>query len=122
MKKSEIKTEEKQIETNNQVEFECLFVIINSGYSDIVMDAARKEGAKGGTILHARGTATKELTSKFNITISPDKEIILILVHNSIRDNVLLAINSVAGLGTDCQGIAFSLPVSDVAGIKRDSD
>lgn len=114
-----MKKEEKII---NQTEFECLVVIINSGYSDVVMDAARKEGAKGGTILHARGTATKELTSKFDITLSPDKELILILVHNSIRDKVLLSINTAAGLGTDCQGIAFSLPVSDVCGIKRDSD
>ncbi|MGM9874224.1 MAG: P-II family nitrogen regulator [Bacilli bacterium] len=117
--KKETKKEEIITEEN---EYECLVVIINSGYSDIVMDAARKEGAKGGTILHARGTATKELTSKFDITISPDKELILILVHQSIRDNVLLAINTAAGLGTDCQGIAFSLPVSDVAGIKKDSE
>ena len=38
--------------------FEVIIVLVNSGFADVVMDAAREEGARGGTIVHARGTGT----------------------------------------------------------------
>ena len=98
--------------------FELIIALVNSGFSDVVMDAAREEGARGGTIIHARGTGTKEMEKKYNIIITPDKEMILILVKEEIRDKILSVIYKAAGLGTDGQGIAFSLPVENVVGIK----
>ena len=53
----------------------------------------------------------------FGITISPEKEIVIILVEIKLKDTILKAINKAAGLETKGQGIAFSLPVSDVVGI-----
>lgn len=99
-------------------DFELILVLVNAGYTDQVMDAARKEGARGGTILHARGTATKEMQSKYGIIITPEKELVLILVSKDIKDNILKAVYESAGLQTDGQGIAFSLPVTDVVGMK----
>ena len=98
--------------------FELIIALVNSGFSDVVMDAAREEGARGGTIIHARGTGTKEMEKKYNIIITPDKEMVLILVEEEIRDKILSAIYKAAGLGTDGQGIAFSLPVENVVGMK----
>ena len=98
--------------------FELIIALVNSGFSDVVMDAAREEGARGGTIIHARGTGTKEMEKKYNIIITPDKEMVLILVKEEIRDKILSVIYKAAGLGTDGQGIAFSLPVENVVGIK----
>lgn len=100
--------------------FELIVVLINAGYTDIVMNAAREAGARGGTIIHARGTGTQEMEKKYNIMITPDKEMILILSHVKIKDKVLSAVYKVAGLGTEGQGIAFTLPVSDVVGLKFD--
>ena len=82
------------------------------------MDAAREVGARGGTIIRARGTGTKDMEKRYNIVITPDKEMILILVKETIRDQMLSAIYKAAGLGTNGQGIAFALPVNDVVGIK----
>jgi len=82
------------------------------------MNAAREQGARGGTIVHARGTGTAEMEKKYNIIITPDKEMIMILVNQSIKEKVLSAIYKAAGLGTDGQGIAFTLPVEDVVGLK----
>jgi len=101
-----------------EVKFELIVVLVNSGFSDVVMDAAREVGARGGTIIRARGTGTKDLENKYNIVITPDKEMILILAKETIRDQMLSAIYKAAGLGTDGQGIAFALPVNDVVGIK----
>ena len=102
----------------DEVKFELIVILVNSGFSEIVMDAAREVGARGGTIVRARGTGTKDMENRYNIVITPDKEMILILVKETIRDQMLSAIYKAAGLGTDGQGIAFSLPVNDVVGIK----
>ena len=51
---------------------EVIFCIVNAGFSDAVMDAAREFGAKGGTVLHARGTANPEAEKLFNITVQPE--------------------------------------------------
>ena len=98
--------------------YEIIIVIINEGFSDVVMNAARENGARGGTITHARGTGTKEIEKKYGIVITPQKEMIYILVNSKIRDDVMTAINKVAGTDTNAQGLIFSLPVSDVSGLK----
>lgn len=97
--------------------YEVIFCIVNAGFSDVVMDAAKEVGARGGTVIHARGTANKEAEEFFHITIQPDKDIVMILVSTEIKDAVLHAIYRNAGLKTDGQGIAFSMPVNNVVGI-----
>lgn len=99
------------------VKYEVIFCIVNAGFSSVVMDAARQSGAQGGTVIRARGTANKEAESYFNITIQPDKEIVMILVPASIKDGVLHAIYRNVGLNTAGQGIAFSVPANQVVGI-----
>lgn len=96
---------------------EMILCVVNTGFSEIVMDAAKEVGARGGTVIHARGTANKEAEQFFHITIQPDKEIVLILVPAKIKDDVLHAIYRSAGLKSEGQGIAFSLPVDDVVGL-----
>lgn len=97
--------------------YEAIFCIVNAGYSELVMDAAKEVGARGGTVIHARGTANKEAEQYFKITIQPEKDIVMILVPLTIKDAVLHAIYKSAGLKTEGQGIAFSLPVDDVVGL-----
>ena len=50
-------------------QFELILCIVNAGYSQNVMDAARQAGARGGTILRGRGSANPEAEEFFNITI-----------------------------------------------------
>lgn len=99
-------------------QFEAIITLVNTGFSDVVMDAARSEGARGGTVINARGTADKTLEKKYGVAITPDKEVVLIVVDVTIRDAVLSAIYKAAGLDTNGHGIAFSVPVDDVAGLK----
>ncbi len=99
------------------IKYEMVLCIVNTGFSDTVMDAAKEVGARGGTVIHARGTANKEAEQFFHITIQPDKEIVMILVPQDIKDKVLHALYQHAGLKTEGQGIAFSVPVDDVVGL-----
>lgn len=98
--------------------FELIVALVNTGFSEVVMDSAREAGARGGTVVHARGTASKEISKKYGIVITPDKEMVLILASNKICDAVLENIYKKAGLATDGQGIVFTLPVDNVAGLK----
>ena len=50
--------------------YEVILCIINAGFSEVVMDTAKKLGAGGGTVIHGRGTASKEAEKIFNISSS----------------------------------------------------
>ena len=96
---------------------EVIFAIVNSGFAEEVMDVAREQGVRGGTILNARGVAKEDAAAFFGIALHAEKEILMMVVEKEIRDNVLNAIYKEMGMAKAAQGIAFSLPVSDVAGL-----
>lgn len=98
-------------------EHEVIFAIVNSGYADEVMDVARQKGVRGGTILNARGVVKEDAAAFFGITLHADKEILMTVVEKSIRDEVLNAIYQALDMSKKAKGIAFSLPVTDVAGL-----
>ena len=101
---------------------EVIFCIVNSGFSEAVMDAAKEFGARGGTVIHARGTANGLAEMKFEIPVSPEKEIVMILVPAEIKDDVLHGLYRAVGLKTPGQGIAFSLPVDAAVGLVGNTD
>ena len=102
--------------------YEVILCIVNEGFSGAVMDAARSAGATGGTITRSRGTANAEVEKTFGITVSSQKEIVIILAEAAKRNRILHALYSAVGLGTPGQGIAFSLPVDEAVGVFREQD
>ena len=102
--------------------FEVIICIVNSGFSDEVMDAARKAGARGGTVLRGRGTANPEAESLFGIAIQPEKEIVMILVKKSQKNDILHNVYKQVGLDSPGQGIAFTMPVESVVGLTLGDD
>lgn len=98
---------------------EVIFAIVNSGFAEEAMNVAREQGARGGTILNARGVAREQEATFFGITVHAEKEILMMVVEKDIRDKVLNALYSRMGMAKKAQGIAFSLPVSDVAGLAQ---
>ena len=101
---------------------EVIFCIVNAGFSEAAMDAAKKCGARGGTVIHARGTANTEAEKIFGITVEPDKEIVMILVPEGLTDAILHGLYREVGLDTAGQGIAFALPVDKVVGLRMTND
>lgn len=99
--------------------FEAVMCIVNSGFSDTAMDAAKKVGARGGTVMHARGTAPKEAEKIFNVTIQPEKEIVMIIIPTELKKDVLNALYESVGTTTQAQGMVFALPVDEVVGIQK---
>ena len=66
-------------------EHELIIAVLNAGYSDAVMDAARTAGAGGGTVLHARGTGTKQAEKFFGVSLAEEKDILYIVAASRCR-------------------------------------
>lgn len=88
-------------------------IIVNSGAADEAMDAARKAGASGGTIINARGTGREEDAKFFGITIFPEKEVLLIVAAREEADAIIDRVRALESLAGPGSGIAFTLPVRD---------
>lgn len=94
-----------------------IITIVDKGYNDQVMDAARDAGASGGTVVRAKGTGAK-MAKFFGVSISEEKEMIYIVASSDMRDGIMKAIMEKAGANTDAHGIVFSIPVDSVLGIR----
>ena len=90
--------------------YSMILAIVRHGYADTVMNAARKEGARGGTVLNARGTGGADISKFLGVTIEPEREIILILARSDLRKAILEAIYEAAGLHTEANGLTVTLP------------
>ncbi len=92
---------------------ELITVIVNAGYAEDVMAAARKAGATGGTIMHGRGTAREEDGTFFGLTIVPEKDILIILARADASRGILEAVRGTECLREPGMGIAFCTPVDE---------
>ncbi len=98
--------------------FRMITIIVNSGYADDVMDAARKAGATGGTITHARGTAPNDAAEKFlNITIVPEKEMIMIVAEEDKAPAIVKAIQELKCLQQPGIGIIYTQEIKKIINI-----
>lgn len=96
--------------------YELIIVIANEGSTDLVMNAARAVGARGGTVIHGKGTGMKGASKFYNVSIASEKEIILIVSAAELKAEIMRSILKTAGPDTDAGAIVFSVPVTDVAG------
>ncbi|MBE6972372.1 MAG: P-II family nitrogen regulator [Ruminococcaceae bacterium] len=97
--------------------YELVVALINRGYTDLVMEAARQVGAPGGTVLSTRGIGSEEVEQFLGISIQAEKEIVFLVVPTEKRQDVMQAISHEAGLKTPAKGVVLSLPVSHAIGL-----
>ena len=65
--------EEVERDMDNEIKFSMVMAVVNRGYVDDVMEAAKGAGARGGTVLHARSVGNEEVGNFFGITLQPEK-------------------------------------------------
>ena len=100
-------------------ENELIVVVLNEGYSDTVMDAARAAGASGGTVLHAKGTGHKKAVKFFGVSLAEEKDMIYIVSPSEKKAKIMNAISRSTGTETEAGAFCFSLPISEVAGLRK---
>lgn len=96
--------------------YEIILAIANQGSTDLVMDAARAAGARGGTVLHGKGTGSSDGEKFFKVSIASEKEVIMIVAKSSEKAAIMKSIVREAGVGTEAGAVVMSLPVTAVAG------
>lgn len=101
---------------------ELIVVILNQGYVDLVMDAARDAGAYGGTVIHAKGTGMEQAEKFMGVSLAAEKEMIFIVAKKEQKNQIMQAIMEKAGLDSKAKSIVFSLPVTDTAGLRLIED
>ena len=102
-----------------QFEHELIVVVLNEGCSDMVMDAARSAGARGGTVLHAKGTGTSSAPKFFGVLLAEEKEMIYIVATAEQKEGIMRAVMRDAGPETKAGAVCFSLPITQIAGLRK---
>ena len=102
--------EENMSRENN---YQMINVIVNKGYAEDAMEAARKAGAGGGTIIGARGTAKENDAAFFGMKIVPEKEMLMILVPAEKKSAIVEAITALPCFAEAGSGIIFCNEAQD---------
>lgn len=102
-----------------EVPLRLIVTVVNRGQADSVIEAARKAGAEGATVLTGRGMGIHEKARILGIPIEPEKEIVLILIRDSLVNVVLEAIARGVDLEKPGRGLAFVVDVEKAIGISH---
>ena len=99
---------------HSEFDYSLILISVNRGYTDAVMQTAKKAGATGGTVIKARLAEAQEIEAYANQKLEEEKEIVTILAPNSIRNQILEDVNREYGLKSAAQGTVLSVPVDKV--------
>ena len=102
----------------NTDNIKALFIVVNAGFADEVIDLARAAGASGATIINARGEGALH-KSFLGITIDSAKEMILSLVDKDTSEKIMASVKEKAGLKSPANGICFTMPVDRITEMAR---
>lgn len=97
--------------------YSMITVMVEMGYSEEVMKAARGAGARGGTVIHSRGVENSEASAVWGISLQEEKEIVMIVVPDDKKSAIMKAIGELCGINSDAKGILLSLPIDHVIGV-----
>lgn len=100
-------------------EYDLLMVVVNQGYSEEVMDAAKPMGASGGTVFHTRRIGQEEAMKFWGIRVQQEREVLMILVNKENKMPIMQAIGKKFGLHSEANGIVMALPVDGVVGLNE---
>jgi len=103
-------------EKMEKINYHLIVTIASEGSADKIMNIAKRNGANGGTLIKGRGIGGKNSFKLFNVTLEPEKDIILIVCKNENKDRIMHSILEKNGMNTGSKGICFSLPIDSAVG------
>ena len=112
--------EQKGVKMSSEVKYDVVFVIVNQGYTDELMTAAREAGATGGTVISGRGLAADGAVKFFGVSVQTEREVVIILSTHDKAAPIMQAVSQAYGINSEAGGIVFSLPVDQVMGLSFD--
>ena len=109
--KTDLKKGENKMSSEHKGENSLILITCNRGSSDVVMETAKKAGARGGTVFRARLSGVEELESSYGLNLTHEKEILMIIVPNDIRNAVMESVNQAHGLRSEAEAVICSLGI-----------
>lgn len=85
-------------------------ISVNEGYSESVMQVARKAGATGGTVIKGRLADTEQFAEFVNAEVDGDREILLVLAPAKVGVQIMEDVNREFGITSQANGIIFAIP------------
>jgi nitrogen regulatory protein PII len=99
-------------------DMKALYIVINAGFTDEVMDIIRAAGSSGATIVHARGEGSQH-KSFLGITIDHEQEIIISIVEKDKAERIMAEVKEKAGMKTDIRGLCYMMPIEKIIGLRQ---
>lgn len=101
-------TEGEESAMKSEYSHSLILIMVNQGYTDAVMQTAKKAGATGGTVIRARLAAMEQAVA---IQSQEEKEIVAILAPDSVRNQIMEEVNKEYGMRTEAEGVICAVPV-----------
>jgi nitrogen regulatory protein PII len=98
--------------------FKVIIALVNDDYQDEVIEAAKKAGATGVTILNARGEGVHDQKAFLGLKIEAQRDLLLFLVEDFICDAIMDAIYKSGRFDKHGNGIAFCWTVDRAIGME----
>ena len=98
----------------SEFKYSLVLISVNRGFTDSVMQTAKKAGATGGTVIKARHAEADIVEAFANVKLEDEKEIVAILAPEGVRNQILEDVNTEFGLKSEAQGVVLSVPVEKV--------
>lgn len=97
--------------------YNAIFVVVDKGNAEDVIESAEKAGSRGGTIINARGSGIHETSKLFSMEVEPEKEIVLILAKSDTTDAIVSAIREDLQIDEPAKGIIFVQDINKTYGL-----
>ncbi len=98
--------------------YQAIYTVVDKGKAEQVIEAAAKKGARGGTIINARGSGIHETSKLFAMEIEPEKELVLVIIDSGKTEAVIQSISENLELEKPGCGILFVMDIVQAYGIR----
>ncbi len=101
--------------------FKLIITLVEDKKTNLVLDAARKAGATGSTVINqARGEGLENNKTFFGLNLETQRDAVLLLVEEHLSRHILETIAEVGQFDDQPDsGIAFQIDVEDAVGINQ---
>lgn len=94
----------------NEHNYNLIIISVNEGYSDDVMQVARKAGATGGTVIKGRLANVEQFADIAQNDVDDEREILCILAPHKTSAQIMEDVNKEFGITSAANGIIVSVP------------
>lgn len=103
-------TEKEAVKMKNEHHNNLIVISVNEGFSESVMQVARKAGATGGTVIKGRLADMEQFAEFANTEVDEERELLFILAPTKTGAQIMEDVNREFGISSAANGVIFAIP------------